>query len=49
METRDVTNSVLAILLAAAIIALIAVAQGTPDHARDRGGALTTASATSTI
>ncbi len=39
METKDVTNVVVAILLVAAIVALLALAQGTPDHARDRGNA----------
>jgi hypothetical protein len=39
METRDVSNVVVAILLVAAIVALVALAQGTPDHARDRGHA----------
>lgn len=37
METRDVSNVVVAILLVAAIVALVALAKGTPDHARDRG------------
>ena len=39
METKDVSNVVVAILLVAAIVALLALAQGTPDHARDRGSA----------
>ena len=47
METRDVANWVVTILLVAAIVALLAVAQGTPDHSRDRGGVPTTAVATS--
>lgn len=47
METRDVTNWVVSMLVAAAIIALLVVAQGTPDHSRDRGSGLTTALATS--
>ncbi len=33
METRDVSNWVVAMLLVAAIVALVALAQGTPDHA----------------
>ena len=32
METRDVANWVVAVLVVAAIVALLAVAQGTPDH-----------------
>ena len=44
METRDVSNVVVAILLVAAIVALVALGQGTPDHARDRGSAPATAS-----
>ena len=37
MNTRDVSNWVVTILVVAAIVALVALAQGTPDHARDRG------------
>ncbi len=47
METRDVSNWVVTVLLVAAIVLLVALAQGTPDHARDRGDAPTTAVATS--
>ena len=46
METRDVSNWVVTVLLVAAIVLLVALAQGTPDHARDRGDAPTTAVAT---
>jgi hypothetical protein len=47
METRDVSNWVVTVLLVAAIVALVALAQGTPDHARDRGDAPTSVVATS--
>ncbi|HET9497104.1 MAG TPA: hypothetical protein VFP83_02150 [Candidatus Limnocylindria bacterium] len=47
METRDVANWVVAALVVAAIVALVALAQGTPDHGRDLGDAPTTAAATS--
>jgi Flp pilus assembly protein protease CpaA len=47
MESRDVSNWVVTILLVAAIVALVALAQGTPDHARDRGEAPAAAVATS--
>jgi hypothetical protein len=47
METRDVANWVVIVLVVAAIVALLVVAQGTPDHSRDRGSGLTTAVATS--
>jgi len=47
MEARDVSNWVAAILVVAAIVLLVALAQGTPDHARDRGDALTGVVATS--
>ena len=46
METRDVANWVVAALVVAAIVALVALAQGTPDHGRDLGDAPTTAVAT---
>ena len=39
METRDVGNWVVAVLVVAAIVALLVVAQGTPDHSRGRGDA----------
>lgn len=47
METKDVSNWVVTVLLVAAIVALVALAQGTPDHSRDRGVAPTTAGAVS--
>jgi hypothetical protein len=47
METRDAVNWVVTALVVAAIVALLAVARGTPDHSRDRGGAPTSAVATS--
>ena len=37
MESGDVSNWVATVLLVAAIVLLVALAQGTPDHARDRG------------
>jgi hypothetical protein len=43
METKDVSNWVVTVLLVAAIVALVALAQGTPDHSRDRGGIPATA------
>jgi hypothetical protein len=43
MDARDVSNWVAAILVVAAIVALLALARGTPDHARDRGDAPTAA------
>ena len=46
MEGRDVSNWVAAVLVVAAIVLLVALAQGTPDHARDRGDLPTTAVAT---
>jgi Flp pilus assembly protein protease CpaA len=47
METRDVANWVVTVLVVAAIVALLVVAQGTPDHSRDRGSGLTAAVTTS--
>jgi hypothetical protein len=47
MEPRDVSNWVVAALLVAAIVLLVALAQGTPDHARDRGDAPTAVVTTS--
>ena len=47
MDTRDVSNWVVTILVVAAIVALVALAQGTPDHARDRGVSPNTVVATS--
>ena len=49
METRDVSNVVVAILLVAAIVALLALAKGTPDHARDRGNAPVASVTASTV
>jgi hypothetical protein len=49
METKDVSNVVAAIILVAAIVALVALAQGTPDHARDRGHAPAAGVATITL
>ena len=46
MDTRDVANWVVAALVVAAIVALVALAQGTPDHSRDRGDAPIAAVAT---
>jgi hypothetical protein len=43
VETRGVSDLVVAALVAAAIVALVALAQGTPDHARDRGDVPTAA------
>jgi Flp pilus assembly protein protease CpaA len=47
VERQDVSNWVVAALLLAAIVLLVALAQGTPDHARDRGDAPTAVVATS--
>jgi Flp pilus assembly protein protease CpaA len=37
LESRDVSNWVAVVLMVAAIVLLVALAQGTPDHSRDRG------------
>ena len=48
METKDVSNAVVTILLVAAIVLLVALAQGTPAHPRSQVTAPAASAAAST-